>query len=593
MICLARKSQFLKSYFNCSTEFLTEASLTVICTSFSSTPSRSEKYISSQISQVIRVINSVWLSNETKWQYHATAIKSSLIMEAPVATSFISFYLHLIDLDSARTLFFSVPTKDPILWCAMVSGLCKAGEFKEAISTFRAMQHVCGNPNIVAYLSVMPACANTGSLQYGKQIHGNAIRREMHFEASLLNSMIDIYVKCSKIDDASSLFDTMKEKDVTSWKNLILGCIENRELYMAIGYFSKMLALQFMPGEVIVCSVIALCQEVGSFKFGAGLHCYCIKSGLLISVSIGTAILKMYADFKEFDMAHYMFSEVQSKDHVAWSAMISACSYNWKPTMALELFKQMVIEKIQLNEMTFVCLLQAFSMLGALEIGRSMHGHLIRLGYSDNLFVISSLMDFYSKLGNLSKTEILFSHLQKRDLVCWSSMINGYGINGFGEEAIHTFSTMLEHGFMPNEVVFVSLLSACRHCGLLDEGWKWFHSMSKFGITANLAHYACVVDLLGCQGQVERALHLVRAMPMEADASIWVALLRWCGTSDGDLQVAEIAAEKLVSIDPIDNSYYITASNMYSMNNLWDDAKRIRGFIEDKSLRKTAGYSMV
>ncbi|XP_020693118.2 pentatricopeptide repeat-containing protein At3g53360, mitochondrial-like [Dendrobium catenatum] len=504
---------------------------------------------SSKISQIIRAINGE-ASDDTKYGIHCIAIKSALNVEASVATSIISFYLHLNDLESARSLFYLIPTKDFISCTAMITGLSKCGEFMEAINMFRSMQSYFDSPNLVSFLSVLPACANTGSLQYGKQIHGSTIRREWHMEGKLQNSLIDMYAKCCNMNAASLVFDAMETKDDISWKNLIIGCIQNGVLRKAIGYFSRMRTSQVEPGEIIVRNLIAICPQLNCFKFGIELHCCCIKNGLLTLASIGAAILKMYADFKEIEMAQLLFSDLQHKDHITWSMMMSVCSHTKQAVRALKIFNDMVIENVEVNEITLVSLLQACSLLRALELGRCTHGHLIKLGYNCNAFVISSLINFYCKLGILGKAEILFNSLQEKDLVCWSSMIHGYGINGHGEKAIRSFSAMLDQGLMPNEIVFVSLLSACSRCGFLDEGWKWFNSMEeKFGVTPSLAHYACIVDLLGRKGKVERALEVIRTMPFEPDGSIWIALLSWCGTSDGDLKVAEIAAEKLVRID--------------------------------------------
>lgn len=554
MMFLLMKTRFLKLRSNCSTKLLKKASFTATRMFFSSATGRIDSNYSRKVSQIIRAINSE-ASDDIKCGIHTIAIKSALNLEAAVATSLISFYLHLNDLESARSLFYLITTKDLISWSALISGLRKCGEFMEAINVFRSMQSCFHNPNLVTFLGVLPACANTGSLQYGKQIHGSVVRRELHLEASLQNAIIDMYVKCNKTNAASSVFDAMEKKDTISWMNLIIGCIENGELWKAIDYFSRMRTSQMEPGEIIVRNLIAKCHQVNCFKFGIELHCCCIKNGLLALASIGTAILKMYANFKEVEMAQILFRDLQHKDHITWSAMISVCSQTKQPIRALNLFKDMVTENVRVNEITLVSLLQACSLLGALQLGRCTHGRLTKLGYNCNVFVISSLINFYCKLGIPGKAEILFSGLQENDLVCWSSMINGYGINGHGEKAIRSFSFMLECGLMPNEIVFTSLLSACRHRGLLDDGLQWFNSMEeKFGVPPCLAHYACIVDLLGSKGKVERALEFIRTMPFEPDASIWIALLNWCGTSDGDLKVAEVAAEKLVRIDPNDAS---------------------------------------
>lgn len=168
------------------------------------------------------------------------------------------------------------------------------------------------------------------------------------------------------------------------------------------------------------------------------------------------------------------------------------------PNHAVDTFKQMELANENANEVTFVSLLQACSSMGAQVYGRSIHARVIRAGYSCNKFIASALIDFYSKLGLVSQGKALFDRIECKDVICWSSMINGYGMNGCGEKALEAFSKMLKQpGLQPNDVVFISVLYACRHCGLVSQGLKWFSCMEKkYGVVPTLEHYACMVDLL-------------------------------------------------------------------------------------------------
>ncbi|MFS7903928.1 putative tetratricopeptide-like helical domain superfamily [Helianthus anomalus] len=41
-----------------------------------------------------------------------------------------------------------------------------------------------------------------------------------------------------------------------------------------------------------------------------------------------------------------------------------------------------------------------------------------------------------------------------------------------GKQAVELFNQMENEGLEPNDVTFLSLLNACSHCGLKDEGIK-------------------------------------------------------------------------------------------------------------------------
>ncbi|KAJ0981705.1 hypothetical protein J5N97_009960 [Dioscorea zingiberensis] len=554
---------------------------------------------SSAISCLIRVIGSTE-SEAIKLGVHGVVLKSGFESETCIATALIGFYSAVHDLRSAKHLFCQVPVKDLVLWSAMVSACCKNGQFIDAIHMFREMQDSDVHPNSVSLLSVLLACANTASLRHGMQVHCFSVRRGFDSEASLQNALVDMYVKCCRLETSMIVFYSIKQKDIISWKSIIFGCIENNQARKAVMLFSEMRASEVEPDEIIVRNIISICgrsQPRDFMLFGLGMHGYVIKSSLSTSTSVSTALLTMYAEFKEVETAEMLFEQLKHKDLIAWSAMISVYAHSEHPVLALGMFKQMRLSNMEANEITLVSLLQACSSLKAFEIGKSIHTQLTRSGCTSNLYTASALIDFYCKIGRLAEGKALFDSLQNRDLVSWSSMIKGCGINGRGEEAIRVFIDMLEHGIKPNEVVLISLLSACSHCGMVDEGLNLFNAMEhNYGITPTPAHYACIVDMLGRQGSAARALEFITSMvSIELDANVWGTLLSWCRATNDDTatKVAEIAAEQLMKLDPDNPSYYVILSNMYSEIGKWEDAERIRLLIDEKWLRKSAGISML
>ncbi|KAF9607018.1 hypothetical protein IFM89_030437, partial [Coptis chinensis] len=54
----------------------------------------------------------------------------------------------------------------------------------------------------------------------------------------------------------------------------------------------------------------------------------------------------------------------------------------------------------------------------------------------------------------------------KVDIISWNAMVAGYGIHGFGKEALLLFQDLQNEGPKPNYGTFICLLSACSHSGL-------------------------------------------------------------------------------------------------------------------------------
>lgn len=490
---------------------------------------------------------------------HAYVIKLGFELEAPVVTALLGLY-SMFDIGIACKLFEHSLHKDVVLWSAMVSACVKNEKYKEAIHYFRRMLYYGMEANHVTVISVLPAGAHLGGLCFVNQIHGFSIKRVFYSLTNVQNSLVDVYAKSGELKASISLFNGMWQKDLVSWRTMICMCIENECPREGLNIFLKMQYSNIEPDEIIIRHAILASVQAKEIKFGLGFHACIEKNGFLAFISVGTSLLQMYAKYGKFGSARMVFDQLDNKDLIAWSAIISVHARGGQPHDALSAFKQMQSINEKPNKVTFVSLLQACTALGAQELGESIHGFVTKAGYSSNIYLKSCLIDLYCKLGRIKQGKALFDETSTKDVVCWSSMIKGYGWNGYGFEALETFSKMLNCGVKPNDTVFLSVLSACSQCGLEHEGRRWFYSMQeKHGITPKLAHYACMVDLLSRQGNIEEALKFVKEMPVEPDKRIWGALLAGCRSKcEGSTKVAEFVFQQLSALDPEDTSCYET-----------------------------------
>ncbi|RAL38900.1 hypothetical protein DM860_015261 [Cuscuta australis] len=526
-------------------------------------------------------------------EIHSFAVKMGFESETPIITALLGFY-SVWDMGSAFKLFLLAPEKDVILWSAMISAFVKAGEYIMAIDLFKEMQ-LCGvEPNYVSILSVIPACANLSDLRSGRELHGLSIKRSFISHLNVQNSLLDMYAKCGSLNESISIFENIERKDLVSWKNIITGCINNDCPRVALNYFQAMQIYCFEMDERIIREVIGMSSRLDDTKTGQGIHSFALKSGFLECVSVVTALLQMYATSGNIESARSLFDSLGQKDIIAWSAMISAYAQSEQPSNALTIFKWMQLEEKKANEFSFVSLLQACSSMAAQDFGEAVHAQVLKFGFTSNAFVASALIDMYCKFGKIHQGKAFFDEKSKKDLVCWSSMINGYGINGHGSEALECFLDMLSYGVQPNDVVFISVLSACSHCGLEYEAWNWFHVMEeKYDITPKLAHYACMVDMLSRQGNVEQALEFVNKMPIEPDKRIWGAVLAGCRKTHGSSEISELVAKQLISLEPKNASHYVVLSNLYADQGKWEEVEKLRQLINGKTRKKWMGYSAI
>ncbi|XP_057780521.1 pentatricopeptide repeat-containing protein DOT4, chloroplastic-like [Salvia miltiorrhiza] len=524
---------------------------------------------------------------------HGYSVKMGLIeSQVAVATALVGVYSNW-DMGSARKLFEQTPNRDVVLCSALVSAAVSNGEYLESFKLLEEMLLSDVQPNHVTFSSVLPACAELGALKMGREIHGYSIKRSFYHHTVLHNSILDMYSKCRHLEAALDVFERMQNKDVVSWRIMIRGCVENERPGKALEIFLELLACcGENVDERIIQEVIGAYKQLDENYCRHGFHSLVLKMGFLSNVPLVTELLQLYAKFGDIESARNLFDYLNWKDVVAWSAMIAVYAQSAQPYMAFDVLRKMQLADQKPNEFTYVSLLLACSSLEALEIGENTHAQIIKDGYSASAYLTSALIDLYCKFGKIGHAEAVFDENTTKDFICWSSMINGYAVNGCGELVLECFANMLSYGITPNDVVFVSVLSACSHCGLEYEGWNWFRGMeAKYGIKPKLAHYACMVDMLSRQGSIEEALEFVNNMPMEPDKRIWGSLLAGCRNSHGPNEILEDVAKKLISLDPENASYYVILSNLYAEQGRWKEVEKLRKTMDTKSLKKVVGYS--
>eukprot|EP01018_Ginkgo_biloba_P019153 Gb_16243 [translate_table: standard] len=113
------------------------------------------------------------------------------------------------------------------------------------------------------------------------------------------------------------------------------------------------------------------------------------------------------------------------------------------------------------------------------------------------------ILSLYAKSGSIELARQLFDSMSRRNVVSWGAMIMGNGMNGHNEDALALFTQMQQTAVKPNRITFIGVLSACSHAGMVNEGWKYFYTISQnYCITPRVEHYACMVDLLGRAGHL-------------------------------------------------------------------------------------------
>ncbi|XP_073052148.1 pentatricopeptide repeat-containing protein At4g16835, mitochondrial [Primulina eburnea] len=459
----------------------------------------------------------------------------------------ISSYIQYGDLDSAMKVFLSMKMRTTVTWNSILAGFSKRpGMLKEAQQLFDEIPA----PDTVSY-NIMLAC----------------------------------YLKNSDVEEAKGFFDRMLVKDIASWNTMISGLSQHGRMNEAKELFSAMPKRNLVTWNAMISGYI----ETGDLESALALFGKAPVKGVIA----WTAIITGYMRSGRVELAEKVFFETPDKNLVTWNAMMAGYVENGRGEDCLKVFKKMLELRIRANPSSFSTILLACSNLSVLKFGKQVHQLMQKSPLYLDTMVGTSLISMYCKCGILKDAWKLFQEMSSKDLVTWNSMISGYAQHGVSGKALCLFDEMRNTGIKPDWITFVGILSACNHAGLVEVGIRYFEKMQKdYKIAVRPDHYTSMIDLLGRAGRLTEAVDLIKKMPFEPHSAIFGTLLGACRIHKNS-EIAEFAANNLLSLDPGNPAAYVQLANVYAAKKNWESVSKVRRWMKENKVIKTPGYSWI
>ncbi|XP_059067389.1 pentatricopeptide repeat-containing protein At2g39620 [Cryptomeria japonica] len=358
---------------------------------------------------------------------HQSIKDKEILSDVVVATALVDMYAKCGCIDKARELFDKMHQRNVVSWNAMITGYLQIGLFEKALETFKQMQMAGVKPNSTTFASILPACAKTGALEQGMDIHQSIMEWESLSEMIVGNALIDMYAKCGSIDKARELFDTMSERDVISWNAMIAGYTQNGFVEKALETFKQMQLAGVMPNSTTFASILPACAKMGALEQGMDIHQSIMEGGFLSDIIVANALVDMYAKCASIDKARELFDRMPQRDVISWNAMISGYAQNGFCKDAFKIFELMKHSGTSPDTISFACVLCACSHAGLVDEGCTYFNHM------SNLYCISPTVDHYvcmvdllARAGYLEDTLNFIIKMSVRPVVVvWMCFLSG------------------------------------------------------------------------------------------------------------------------------------------------------------------------
>nr|XP_043628966.1 pentatricopeptide repeat-containing protein At4g33990 [Erigeron canadensis] len=526
---------------------------------------------------------------------HAWISKMGLEWDVFVAASLVHMYCRFGLFDAAYQIFENMPARDMGCWNAIISGFCQNGKGEKALEVLDEMKYAGITMDSVTVATVLPVCAQKDDSVQGKLLHMYVIKYGLESDLFVGNAFVNFYGKLGEVENAQNVFDSLVTRDLVSWNSIIAAYEQNNNPDQALNFFHEMQLNGFKPDLLTLVSVASSIAQSRDSWSSRCVHGFVLRRYWFEKdVIIGNAVVDMYAKLGDVDSARRLFERASLKDVVSWNTMITGYGQNGLANEAIEVYHMMVeTSSIAPNQGTWASIIPAYAHIGALKEGSTAHGRVLKTGLLLDVFIGTCLIDLYGKCGKMEEAMNLFYEVPRANSVPWNAVISCLGIHGQGETSLKLFRDMLDDGVQPDTITFISLLSACSHSGLVEQG-QWYFSVMQndYGIKPSLKHYGCLVDLFGRAGQLEKAYSFIKDMPLQPDSSIWGALLGACRIY-GNSDLGKVASAKLVEVDPDNVGHYVLLSNIYANAGKWEGVNSVRALANSRGLKKTPGWSNI
>ncbi|KAM7518296.1 hypothetical protein LguiB_017258 [Lonicera macranthoides] len=528
-------------------------------------------------------------------QIHSSLTIAGSINQYPhLGAQFITNYSKFGYPQIARSLFEEIRHgPNSFLWNTMLRAYTNGGHFSQTMELYSLMRKTSIAPNNYTYPFALKACASELLSYQGKLVHCDVIRTGFDSDMYVEAALVDMYAKCGLIDDSCKVFDKMSKRDLVCWTAMITAYEQAERAEEAIGLFHKMQLEGLFMDSVTSVSIASAVGQLGDAKMAMSVHAYAVCNGLFMDVCVGNSIIAMYGKCGKAEKARFVFDRMWERDSITWNSMLSCYTQNGLASDALSLFDQMQASDVKCNPVTALIMVSACAYMGSQQIARKIHHFIVDNETRIEPTLFNAIVNMYAKCGDLGTAVEMFDKnpLIERNVSSWNALISGYGMHGFGREAVELFSRMQEEGVEPNHITFTSLLSACSHAGLIGEGRMLFTDMEKlFSVKPEPKHYACMVDMLGRAGFLIEAYDLIKTMLLKPNDEVWGALLLACRIHQ-NTELGEIAADNLLWLEPQHTGYYVLMSNIYAASSKWQEVVNLRQDMKNRRLIKPAAYS--
>ncbi|KAL4564421.1 hypothetical protein LXL04_028485 [Taraxacum kok-saghyz] len=300
---------------------------------------------------------------------------------------------------------------------------------------------------------------NVATQSHLRQTHAQLILNGLKSDIATVTKLIQKLSDLGAISDATLICSTFPNPDLFLYNVIIKGFSHNNCYSKAVSVYRQLRETTTLkPDNFTYVFVISAASKLQCSKLGSSLHGHVIVGGAGSDLFVGSAIVDMYLNFGKVGYAYKVFDKIPEPDTVLCNSMISGSVKNDCFEESVSIFKDMILRETRFDSTTFAAVLTAASELQELKLGMAIQSSSIKLGFHSHVHVLTGLISFYAKHGDMSTAKRLFDEIKHPDIIAYNSMISGFSWNQEMESAITLFKELLASHHIVNSSTLVGLI---------------------------------------------------------------------------------------------------------------------------------------
>ncbi|XP_057948894.1 putative pentatricopeptide repeat-containing protein At5g13230, mitochondrial [Malania oleifera] len=385
-----------------------------------------------------------------------------------------------------------------------------------------------------AYANMLQDCILNGDPSAGMGLHGEILKRGGCLDLFAWNILLNMYVKSELLSDACKLFDEMLQKNTISFVTLIRGYAQSLQFFDAIELMARLHKEGHELNPFVFTTVLKFLVSMEWAELALTIHACIYKLGHESNPFVGTALIDAYSVCGFVTDAREVFNGIYCKDMVSWTGMVACYANNNNFEDAMELFSQMRTVGMKPNNFTFASVIKACLGIDAIEMGKGIHGCVLKTRYELDLYVGVALLDLYTKFGDIDDAQQAFNEMPEKDVIHWSFMIARYAQSNQSEEAVELFCCMRQALVLPNQFAFSSVLQACATMEGLDLGIQIHCHVLKVGLDLDVFVQNALMDVYAKCRRMDYSMELFVESPNKNDVTWNTMIVGYVQLGDGE-----------------------------------------------------------